>query len=78
MVWARIHATEERLGKSLLITKKGGKKEGGSKLTPIAEDLLQRFDKIKTVIEKKTDLLFEEDMTSCLVIDSKKVNPPCC
>ncbi|CCK82516.1 winged helix-turn-helix domain-containing protein [Desulfobacula toluolica] len=71
-IWARINATEERLGQSLLVKKVGGTSGGGSQLTPLAEDLLKRFDKIRINIEQKTDLLFEEDLGSHMVINPKK------
>lgn len=72
-IWARIHATEERLGQSLLIKKVGGPSGGGSQLTPLAEDLLGRFDRIRRSVEQKTDLLFEEDLGSHMVINPKKM-----
>lgn len=71
-IWARIHATEERLGQRLLVKKAGGPSGGGSQLTPLAEDLLERFDKIRASIERKTDLLFEEDFGSRLPINPRK------
>lgn len=59
-VWARIHATEERLGLDLLVKKTGGSTGGGSQLTPLAEALVQRFESIRACVEKETDALFEE------------------
>ena len=71
-IWARVHATEERLGQNLLIKKTGGTKGGGSQLTPLAEELLERFDRIRTNIENKTDLLFAEDLGARMIINSEK------
>jgi molybdate transport system regulatory protein len=75
-IWARIHATEERLGQRLLVKKKGGSSGGGSALTPLAEDLVKRFDRIRISVEQKTDLLFEEDLGSQMVINPEKMQPP--
>lgn len=71
-MWARINATEDRLGQSLLVKKVGGTSGGGSQLTPLAEDLLERFDRIRFYIEQKTDLLFEEDLGSHMIINPEK------
>ncbi|MDY6824905.1 MAG: LysR family transcriptional regulator [Thermodesulfobacteriota bacterium] len=59
-VWARIHATEERLGQDLLVKKTGGSTGGGSRLTPLAEALVQRFESIRQCVENETDTLFEQ------------------
>jgi molybdate transport system regulatory protein len=59
-VWARIHATEERLGLPLLEKHKGGAAGGGSQLTPLAESLISYFTLIQDQIEKETDLLFQK------------------
>lgn len=59
-VWARIHATEERLGIKLLEKKIGGASGGGSELTPLAEFLIEQFTIIQKHIEKETDDLFME------------------
>ena len=59
-VWARIHATEERLGDKLLEKKIGGASGGGSELTPLAEFLIEQFTIIQNRIEKETDKLFQE------------------
>ena len=71
-IWARIHATEARLGQPLLKKKAGGASGGGSQLTPLAEDLVERFDKIRISVEKKTDLMFEKDLGECLAIKTCK------
>jgi molybdate transport system regulatory protein len=59
-VWARIHATEERLGVKLLEKKIGGASGGGSELTPLAEFLIEQYTIIQNKIEKQTDELFQE------------------
>ena len=59
-LWARISATEERLGAPLLIKRQGGAAGGGSALTPLGEKLLEDFEKIHKEVEKTADRLFEE------------------
>lgn len=71
-IWARIHATEERLGQPLLVKKAGGPSGGGSELTPLAEELILRFERIRQSVEDKTDLLFEEDLGGQLLINPSK------
>ncbi len=65
-VWARLNATEKRLGSKLLIKQSGGKKGGGSKLTPLAETLIKKFTKIQKYVEKETDGIFTEILGSDL------------
>jgi len=59
-VWARITATENRLGKKLLIRKSGGASGGGSQLTPLAETMLAQYESVQKDIEKITDKKFRE------------------
>lgn len=61
-IWSRIKATEERLGAKLLITQKGGAKGGGSRLTPLAESLIEEFTELHRKIERVTDKQFEETL----------------
>lgn len=61
-IWARIHATEERLGQNLLVKKKGGSSGGGSQLTPLGQSLVDRFAIIRDRIEKQSDALFDEQL----------------
>lgn len=70
-VWARIHATEERLGQDLLIKKTGGSAGGGSRLTPLAEALVQRFESIRECVEKETDALFEQALGEQLDLNNR-------
>ena len=41
--WEKIHECEERLGEKLIETQTGGEGGGGSYLTPVATDYIQRF-----------------------------------
>lgn len=59
-VWARIHATEERLGIQLLEKQIGGAAGGGSRLTQIAEELVHTFTCLEKEIEEETDARFQQ------------------
>jgi len=59
-VWARITATEKRLGQKLLIRKSGGASGGGSQLTPLAETLLSHYENVQNYIEQVTDETFKD------------------
>jgi molybdate transport system regulatory protein len=59
-VWARITATENRLGKKLLIRQSGGASGGGSQLTPLAETMLLQYEIVQKEIEQITDSKFTE------------------
>ena len=65
-VWGRIHATESRLGIELLEKTKGGPAGGGSRLTPLAESIIEHFDNIQRCIEKETDALFNDSLGDLL------------
>ena len=45
--WSMIRASEERLGRSLVATSRGGSGGGGAHLTDYARDLVARFKNIK-------------------------------
>jgi molybdate transport system regulatory protein len=70
-VWGRIHATESRLGEKLLEKTKGGAAGGGSQLTPLAESIIEHFDKIQQCIEKETDALFNQSLGDLLNLNSE-------
>jgi molybdate transport system regulatory protein len=59
-MWARIKATETRLGRDLLIRSIGGKSGGGSSLTPFALELMERFRKLHRTVSDEADRLFDE------------------
>jgi len=65
-VWGRIKATEDRLGKALLIRNIGGKSGGGSQLTPFALELMERFKALHRDVADESDRLFEKDVSSGL------------
>lgn len=75
-VWGRIKATETRLGKPLLVRSIGGKKGGGSQLTPYALELMERFRKLHAIVADESDKLFEELIASRIhELDSKEKSP---
>ncbi len=59
-VWGRIKATEERIGKQMLIRNVGGASGGGSKLTPFAKMLVEQFQQLHKNILTQSDDLFEK------------------
>ncbi len=69
-IWSRIKATEERLGESLLVKTVGGKKGGGSQLTPLAEKLVEEFEKAIVRVEKDVDTHLEDALQKYIKINS--------
>lgn len=59
-IYGRIRATEERLGRPLLVRNVGGAAGGGSTLTDFAVFLIDCFGQLNHGVEKETDRLFEE------------------
>ncbi len=53
-LWARITATERRLGHPLLI-----KDRSGSRLTPEAEDLMKRYQRLNRLVSSECDEVFD-------------------
>ncbi len=51
LAWQRIHEMEERLGVALLHTSAGGRGGGGSTLTPLAEEIVARFEAMMDAVE---------------------------
>ncbi|RLC31395.1 MAG: ModE family transcriptional regulator [Deltaproteobacteria bacterium] len=60
-IWGRITATEDRLGKPLLI-----RDSRGSRLTPLGESLLKQFRRMRTIVEAEADEVFEDLMAGYL------------
>jgi molybdate transport system regulatory protein len=60
-IWARISATEERLGKPLLI-----REPRGSRLTPLGETLLKQFQRLLRIVEAESDDVYNDLMAAYL------------
>ena len=60
-IWMRIRATEERLGKPLLI-----RDPKGSRLTPLGETLLKQFQRLLKIVETESDDVYKDLMAAYL------------
>ena len=60
-LWGKLKTTEAALGKPLLAKSAGGVAGGGSTLTPYADKIIRRYNRLKQAIRQETDRLFEED-----------------
>ncbi|RPJ54725.1 MAG: LysR family transcriptional regulator [Dehalococcoidia bacterium] len=58
--WDKIHECEERLGVKLVETQTGGTGGGGTQLTPVAADYIQRFHQFAVGIESEVSQRFKE------------------
>lgn len=58
--WGKIKASEERLGKKLLIIQKGGSSGGGATLTPFAKKLIGNYQSFKDKIQETTKSTFQK------------------
>lgn len=58
--WDKIHESEERLGVKLVETQTGGVDGGGSQLTGIATDYIQRFHQFTSGLNEVIAQRFEE------------------
>ena len=60
-VWARIKATEDRLGgKPLLIRSKGGAYGGGARLTPFARELIRQYRRLRKRVLAQSDQSYQK------------------
>ncbi len=57
-IWGKIKATEEGLGRPLLIRNAGGASGGGSQLTPLARKLLKEFQNVHAHVLTESDTFF--------------------
>ncbi len=57
--WQKIHEMETRLGCKLVETQTGGRHGGGARLTPIAEEYLDRFTRFAADMERFVADAFE-------------------
>ena len=65
-VWGRIKATEERLGRELVVRTTGGARGGGSSLTPYARDLIREYKAFRLQVIEDADARFERILLSKL------------
>jgi len=54
-VWCRVKASEERLGKALVV--RDGR---GSRLTSHAKKLMKQFKRLQAVVEKESDEVYDD------------------
>jgi molybdate transport system regulatory protein len=60
-VWMRVHNSEERIGKALIV--RDGK---GSRLTPVAENLMKQYRRLLSAVSSEADEVYESLMTDHL------------
>ncbi len=60
-IWSRIKASEERIGKPLLISD-----NRGSRMTPFAESLVKQFRRLQAIVEKESDEVYDSLMADRL------------
>ena len=58
--WGYITAVERRTGIKLIERKKGGSGGGGSCLTSAGKEMIEKFDMMKSAVDKFTDKKFKE------------------
>ncbi|MCL4299257.1 MAG: LysR family transcriptional regulator [Anaerolineae bacterium] len=58
--WDKIHECEERLGVKLIDTQTGGSGGGGSQLTPVAVDYIERFHQFAAGLNEAVANRFQE------------------
>lgn len=60
--WGRVRAAEERLGTALLVRHAGGRGGGGAEITPLAAELLRRFQHIESSLQARAAALAAEHL----------------
>lgn len=65
-VWGRIKATEDRLGKDLVVRTTGGASGGGSTLTPYARELIKEYKVFRRQVIEDADARFARMLLSRL------------
>ena len=63
-VWSYINVAEKRLGKKLLLRKRGGSNGGGAELTEYAIGLIRKYEKLERevaqYVEKRYQVIFKD------------------
>lgn len=57
-IWGAIRDMEHAMGQSLVIASRGGNQGGGSSLTEVARDLVERFERLQEGMEEAVDTKF--------------------
>ncbi len=60
LAWQRVHEMEERLHTPLLASKRGGHGGGGSALTPVAEELIRRYERFAKGLDEVVNSHFHD------------------
>jgi molybdate transport system regulatory protein len=58
--WGKIKFAEERWGVPLLITQVGGEMGGGARLTPVARELIDKFRRLREVVDSFINYSFQD------------------
>lgn len=58
--WSSVRAVEERLGRPLLVRRRGGREKGGACLTQYAQDLLAWFEDLDKDVRGFADRRFRD------------------
>jgi molybdate transport system regulatory protein len=53
--WQKVHEMEDRCGRRLIDTEVGGEGGGGARLTTDAKDLIQRFHRFESGLDREID-----------------------
>lgn len=56
--WGKLREMERALGESLVVREKGGSGRGGSRLTPLGEQLVKRYNRFRTRMERDLEKEF--------------------
>jgi molybdate transport system regulatory protein len=62
--WKLIQAMEKRLGFKLLNRKVGGVSGGGSQVTPMAKDLMKRYERFEKDVGKAIEKIYQKHFGS--------------
>lgn len=64
VAWAKIHEMEQGFGAALVETRVGGADGGGATLTPLAHDLIERYNRFSAGLEGLVQERFAEAFRS--------------
>jgi len=58
--WGRVRAAERRLGLHLLVTQVGGDEGGGTRLTPAARELLEKYGRFREEVNAALQEIYQK------------------